>query len=148
MVARVGCELVPNSGPALIVDQGRLLAGGELTPVRYPAGVNWVREQCVEMTARKGLAAPYRSPCFAQDSALEQGGGRDSYRRRLSAQLRLTRPGGRVGITVRDDPWSVDFGLQRRARRRDLTRSVRRNRRAPPRSPAADRQSGPDTPRA
>jgi hypothetical protein len=26
MVARVGCELVPNSGPARIVDQGRLLA--------------------------------------------------------------------------------------------------------------------------
>src|SRR5271154_2901510 len=57
MVARVGCELVPNSGPGLIVDQGRLLAGVELTLVRYPAGVNWVREQCVEMTAREGFAA-------------------------------------------------------------------------------------------
>src|SRR4051812_30078463 len=57
MVARVGCELVPNSGPALIVDQRRLLAGVELTLVRYLAGVNWVREQCVEMTARKGFAA-------------------------------------------------------------------------------------------
>src|SRR5437868_14129253 len=57
MVARVGCELVPNSGPALIVDQGRLLARVELTLVRYLAGVNWVREQCVEMTARKGFAA-------------------------------------------------------------------------------------------
>src|SRR5271156_4455268 len=57
MVARVCCKLVPNSGPALIVDQRRLLAGVELTPVRYPAGVNWVREQCVEMTAREGFAA-------------------------------------------------------------------------------------------
>src|SRR5436190_10697792 len=57
MVARVHCELVPNSGPALIVDQGRLLAGVEFILVRYPAGVNWVREQCVEMTAREGFAA-------------------------------------------------------------------------------------------
>src|SRR5438105_3410062 len=57
MVARIGCELVSNSGPALIVDQGRLLAGMELTLVRYLTGVNWVREQCVEMTAREGFAA-------------------------------------------------------------------------------------------
>jgi hypothetical protein len=51
MVARVGCELVPNSGPVLIVDQGRLLAGVELTSVRYLAGVNRVGEQGIEMTA-------------------------------------------------------------------------------------------------
>src|SRR5438270_13896586 len=57
MVARVGCELVPNSGPALIVDQGRLLTGIEFTLVSYVAGVDWVREQCVEMTAREGFAA-------------------------------------------------------------------------------------------
>src|SRR6478672_13375966 len=57
MVARIGCELVPNSGPALIVDQGRLLTGVEFTLVSYLAGVNWVREQCVEMTAREGFAA-------------------------------------------------------------------------------------------
>src|SRR5207302_1528440 len=57
MVARVGCELVPNSGPALIVDQGRLLTGVEFILVSYVAGVNWVREQCVEMTAREGFAA-------------------------------------------------------------------------------------------
>src|SRR5712671_2692179 len=57
MVARIGCELVPNSGPALIVDQGRLLTGIEGTLVRNLAGVNWVREQCVEMTAREGFAA-------------------------------------------------------------------------------------------
>src|SRR5712671_1097956 len=57
MVARVGCELVPDSGPALIVDQRRLLAGVESTPVRYLAGVNWVRQQCVEMAAREGFAA-------------------------------------------------------------------------------------------
>src|SRR5712691_11117333 len=57
MVARIGCEPVPNSGPALIVDQGRLLTGVEFTLVSYVAGVNWVREQCVEMTAREGFAA-------------------------------------------------------------------------------------------
>src|SRR5437868_5552973 len=57
MVARIGCELVPNSGPALIVNQGRLLTGVELTLVRDLAGVNWVREQCVEMTAREQFTA-------------------------------------------------------------------------------------------
>src|SRR5438067_12377394 len=57
MVARIGCELVPNSGPALIVDQGRLLTGVELTLVRDLAGVNRVREQGVEMTARERFAA-------------------------------------------------------------------------------------------
>src|SRR5205814_9625887 len=57
MVARIGGELVSNSGPALIVDQGRLLAGVEFTLVSYVAGVNRVREQCVEMTAREGFAA-------------------------------------------------------------------------------------------
>src|SRR6202022_3653260 len=29
----------------------------ELTLVRYLAGVNWVQQQCVEMTAREGFAA-------------------------------------------------------------------------------------------
>src|SRR6478736_2675254 len=57
MVARICCELVANSGPAVIVDQGRLLTGVEFTLVSYVAGVNWVREQCVEMTAREGFAA-------------------------------------------------------------------------------------------
>src|SRR5580700_4069473 len=57
MVARIGCELVPNSGPGLIVYQHRLLAGIEGTLVRNLAGVNWVREQCVEMSAREGFAA-------------------------------------------------------------------------------------------
>src|SRR2546423_10208942 len=57
MVACVRCELVPNRGPALIVDQGRVLAGVELTLVRNLAGVNRVREQCIEMTAREGFAA-------------------------------------------------------------------------------------------
>src|SRR5689334_779207 len=59
MVARVGCKLVPNNGPARIVDQRRLLARMELTLVRYLAGVNWVREQCIEMTAREGFAAAF-----------------------------------------------------------------------------------------
>jgi hypothetical protein len=57
MVARVGCKLVPNNGPGRIIDQRRLLARVELTLVHYLAGVNWVREQCIEMTAREGLAA-------------------------------------------------------------------------------------------
>src|SRR5438132_2898309 len=57
MVARIGGELVPNGGPALVVDQGRLLTGVEFTLVSYVAGVNWVREQRVEMTAREGFAA-------------------------------------------------------------------------------------------
>src|SRR5438477_10462449 len=57
MVARIGGELVPNSGPALIVDQGRLLTGVEFTLVSYVAGVDWVRQQSVEMTAREGFAA-------------------------------------------------------------------------------------------
>src|SRR5260221_5465192 len=61
MVARIGCELVANSGPALIVDQGRLLTGVDLTLVSYVAGVNWVREQCVEMTAREAFAAALRA---------------------------------------------------------------------------------------
>src|ERR1700756_5939571 len=68
MVARVGCELVPNNAPARIVDQRRLLARVELTLVHYMAGVNWVREQCVEMTAREGFAAALgairRCPAF------------------------------------------------------------------------------------
>src|SRR4051794_30542514 len=57
MGACVGGELVPHNGPALIVDQRRVLTSVEFTPVRYLAGVNWVREQCVEMTAREGFAA-------------------------------------------------------------------------------------------
>src|SRR5947208_17167647 len=68
MVARVGCELVSNNGPARIVDQRRLLARVKLTLVHYLAGVNWVREQRVEMTAREGFAATLgairRCPAF------------------------------------------------------------------------------------
>src|SRR5438094_9127518 len=57
MVAGIACELLPNGSPALIFDQPRMLAGVKRTLVRYLAGVNWVREQCVEMTAREGFAA-------------------------------------------------------------------------------------------
>src|SRR5580704_16527785 len=57
MVAGIACELVPNSGPGFIFDQCWMLAGIELTFVRNLTGVNWVRKQCVEMTARKGFAA-------------------------------------------------------------------------------------------
>jgi hypothetical protein len=57
MVAGIACELVPYSGPDFIVDQRRMLAGIELTVVRNLTGVDWVREQCVEMSAREGFAA-------------------------------------------------------------------------------------------
>ena len=57
MVAGIACELDPNSGPGFIFDQRRMLAGIELTFVRHLAGVDRVREQCVEMTAREGFAA-------------------------------------------------------------------------------------------
>src|ERR1700739_119832 len=53
----IAWELVPNSGPGLIVDQRRMLAGIELTFVHNPTGVNWVREQCVEMPAREDFTA-------------------------------------------------------------------------------------------
>src|SRR5271169_5595115 len=55
----MGRELVLNSGPGLIIDQRRMLAGEEPTLVRYLAGVNWVREQSVEMTAREGFTAAF-----------------------------------------------------------------------------------------
>src|SRR6202022_1040595 len=35
----------------------------ELTLVRYLAGVNWVQQQCVEMTAREGFAAAPGAIC-------------------------------------------------------------------------------------
>src|SRR5882757_7296756 len=59
MVARIGSELVPDSGPGLIVDQRRMLAGVELILVRNPTGVDRVREQPIEMPARKGFAAAF-----------------------------------------------------------------------------------------
>ena len=57
VVAGIGGQLVLNSGPGFIIDQCRMLSRIQLTLVRYLAGVNWVREQCVEMTAREGFAA-------------------------------------------------------------------------------------------
>jgi hypothetical protein len=42
MVARIGSELVPNSGPGLLLDQRRMLTGVELTLVRYLPGVDRV----------------------------------------------------------------------------------------------------------
>jgi hypothetical protein len=59
MVARIGCELVPNSGPALIVDQGRLLTGVEFTLVSYVADhlrkVRIVLQRCA---GRRGVTRP------------------------------------------------------------------------------------------
>src|SRR5258708_1719364 len=68
MVARVGCEPVPNSGPGLIVDQGRLLAGVKLFFMGNLASVDRVREHRVDVSAREGFAAALgairRCPAF------------------------------------------------------------------------------------
>jgi hypothetical protein len=57
MIAGIGGELVSNSSPGLILDQGRMLARVELTLVGNPTGVNRVREQPVDVSARERLAA-------------------------------------------------------------------------------------------
>src|SRR5690348_7937032 len=57
MVARIGSELVPDSGPGVIVDQRRMLPGVELTLVRNLTGVDRVRQQPINMAAREGFAA-------------------------------------------------------------------------------------------
>src|SRR6266446_518685 len=61
MVARIGSELVPDSGPGLIVDQRRMQAGVELTLLRYLPGVDRVCEQAIDMPAREGFAAALRA---------------------------------------------------------------------------------------
>src|SRR3989440_6559244 len=102
MVARVGCELVPNSGPALIVDQRRLLAGVELTLVRNLAGVNWVREQCVEMTAREGFAA-----------ALGAVRCRAAFRPKPETVGRLLDPAHAAELTIESEDAAYRLGLGR-----------------------------------
>jgi hypothetical protein len=57
MVARSGSELVPDSGPGLIVGQRRMQTGVELTLSRYLPGVDRVCEQPIDMPAREGFAA-------------------------------------------------------------------------------------------
>src|SRR5271155_1680664 len=102
VVARVDCELVPNSGPGLIVDQGRLLAGVELTLVRYLAGVNRVREQCVEMTAREGFAA-----------ALGAIGRRAAFRPKSETVGLLLDPAHAAELTVESEDAAHRLGLGR-----------------------------------
>src|SRR4029077_21253117 len=63
MVRRIGSELVSNSGPGFGIDQRRMLAGVELTLVRNPTAVDRVREEPVDMPARKGLATALGAAC-------------------------------------------------------------------------------------
>ena len=56
MVSGIGGELVSNSGPGLLLDQRRMLAGVELTLVRNLTDVNRVREQSVNVPARNGFS--------------------------------------------------------------------------------------------
>src|SRR5438874_12201708 len=102
MVARVGCELVPNSGPGLIVDQGRLLTGVEFTLVRYVAGVNWVREQGVEMTARERFAA-----------ALGAIRCRAAFRRKPETVGLLLHPAHAAELTIECEDAAHGLGLGR-----------------------------------
>src|SRR6202051_4413660 len=102
MVPRVGCELVPNSNPGLIVDQGRLLAGVELTLVRYVAGVNWVRQQCIEMTAREGFAA-----------ALGAIRCRAAFRPQPETVGRLLDPAHAAELTIESEDAAYRLGLGR-----------------------------------
>src|ERR1700730_12956615 len=57
MIACVGSGLVSNSGPGFAMDQRRMLAGVELTPVLNLTGKDRVREEMVEVPAREGLPA-------------------------------------------------------------------------------------------
>jgi hypothetical protein len=61
MVACIGSELVPDSGPGLVVDQRRMQARVERTPLRDLPGVDRVCEQAIEMAAREGFAAALRA---------------------------------------------------------------------------------------
>src|SRR5712671_5108011 len=102
MVARIGCELVPNSGPALIVDQGRLLTAVEFTLVSYVAGVNWVREQGVEMTAREGFAAaPGAIRCRA------------AFRPKPETVGRLLDPAHAAELTIESEDAAYRLGIGR-----------------------------------
>src|SRR5438477_11300009 len=113
MVARIGCELVPNSGPALIVDQGRLLTGVEFTLVSYVAGVNWVREQCVEMTAREGFAA-----------ALGATRCRAAFRPKPETVGLLLDPAHAAELTIESEDAAYRLGLGRVDDERALARVI------------------------
>src|SRR6202011_3557662 len=113
MVARIGCELVPNSNPGLIVDQGRLLTGVELTLVSYVSGVNWVREQCVEMTAREGFAA-----------ALGAIRCRAAFRSKPETVGLLLDPAHAAELTIESEDAAYRLGLGRVDDERALARVV------------------------
>src|SRR5438874_12461369 len=113
MVTRLGCELVSNSGPALIVDQRRLLAGVEPTLVRYLAGVNWVREQCVEMTAREGFAA-----------ALGAIRCRAAFRPKPETVGLLLDPAHAAELTIESEDAAYRLGLGRVDDERALARGI------------------------
>src|SRR6185437_16512044 len=63
MVSRVGGEPVPRGGPGLGVDQRRLLTGVELALVRNLTAVDRVREQLVDVAARKRCTAALGALC-------------------------------------------------------------------------------------
>src|SRR6201993_2796833 len=113
MVARIGGELVANSGPALIVDQGRLLTGVEFTLVSYVAGVNWVREQCVGMTAREGFAA-----------ALGAIRCRAAFRAKPETVGRLLDPAHATEFTIESKDAAHGLGLGSVADERALARVI------------------------
>src|ERR1700758_3082101 len=102
MVARIGCERGPNRGPALILAQGRLLTGVEFTLVSYVAGVNWVREQCVEMTTREGFAA-----------ALGTIRCRAAFRPKPETVGRLLDPAHAAELTIESEDAAYRLGLGR-----------------------------------
>src|SRR5215831_7752988 len=61
--AGIGRELAANRGPGLLIDQRRMLAWVELTLMRNLTGVNRVRQQSVEMSAREGCATALSAMC-------------------------------------------------------------------------------------
>ena len=63
MTARLGRELVLHGGPGLRIDQSGMLSGVELAFVGNPTSVNRVREQPVDVPARKRLAATLDAVC-------------------------------------------------------------------------------------
>src|SRR6202035_995609 len=84
-----GLCLAANCSPDLIRDQRLILAGVELTLVRNPTGVNRVREQPVDVSARERLAAALDAICCGAalcfepeaDLALELGEGQQHVER-------------------------------------------------------------------
>src|SRR5271168_4277406 len=57
MVTRIARDLVPYRGPAISIDQRRMLAGVKLVFMGNLASVDRVREHRVNVSAREGFAA-------------------------------------------------------------------------------------------